>query len=38
VQLACWHGRACNPFIPILTVSLLSLNMCIHRFGYGVIR
>ena len=37
VQLACWRGHARSAIVPILVVGLLSLDVCIHRLGDGLV-
>ena len=37
VQLACWHGHARGAIVPPLRVRLLSLDVCIHRLGDGLV-
>src|SRR6266536_4589667 len=37
VQLACWHGHARSAIVPPLAIGLLSLDVCIHRLGDGLV-
>ena len=37
VQLACWRRHARSAIVPPLRVRLLSLDVCIHRLGDGLV-